>query len=144
MIEMIKGVLIGVLSTAVVAGFGYVMVVKVNQEKIANIESMLKEHNGKMSKSDATIGALKLFVVAAHPERDYMPIVSAEKLKAMHSDEIITLAAEISESNSRDSWVKESEDSSVINGMIIRYDLTEDDMKNIYDTAVNASYSTEE
>jgi hypothetical protein len=140
--DIVKGVLIGVISSAVVAGLGYILIVKENQIKIDNIEKILTKYDSQMEKSGETISALKLFVVSAHPDKNYMPIASAKKLEAMDTGAIEVIAASMSKAENKETWFASFYTASSLQPIKDEYELTNEDLGNFYD-AVELSVQSE-
>ena len=127
--DIAKGVLIGVISSAILGGFGYIFVVKENQTKIASIEKSLETMSDDMSKSGESMIALKLFVVSAHPNKDYIPLASAKKLGALEPAEIQLLASGLS---SAASGKIDTFSGQALSDLIATHGLTENDLRNYF------------
>ncbi|KKL83822.1 hypothetical protein LCGC14_1970930, partial [marine sediment metagenome] len=100
--DIAKGVIIGAVTVGLPLFFGYIFVVKENQLKIAGIEKELTRYNNQMGRTGGAISALKLFVVTAHPDKDYISLASARKLQTLKPSEIMVLASELSKIESQD------------------------------------------
>jgi hypothetical protein len=142
MSDVAKGVLIGIIISAIVAGFGYVILVKENQIKIDNIEKLLGKYDDQMEKSGKTLNALTLFVVSAHPDKNFMPIASARKLEAMDSDAIEVIATSMSKVDNKDAWFASFQAALPLKTIKDAYKLTNEDLENFYN-AVEASGKNE-
>mgnify|MGYP005989476253 CR=1 FL=1 len=112
--DVTKQVLVAVITAAVLGFFGYIFVVKENQIKIEQLEKNLAKESESMAKSitditkklDAhyngikssigesrsTIDSLKLFVVAAHPNRNHLSLTASAKLQSLNSNQFNVLA----------------------------------------------------
>jgi hypothetical protein len=112
--DVTKQVLVTLITAAVLGFFGYIFVVKENQIKIEQLEkSIAKEsesvaksitditnkldvhYNGiksSIGESRSTIDSLKLFVVAAHPNRDHISLTASAKLQSLNSNQFNVLA----------------------------------------------------
>lgn len=138
--DVVKGIFVGVISTILVSGVGYIFIVKENQMKIDNIEKILSNYDGEMEASGKSINALKLFVVSAHPDKDYIPIASASKLQRMSAKEVSVLAAAMQVDADVPALVGDKMlKSNSARTIIKEYDLTKEDLE-VYYKAINASY----
>jgi hypothetical protein len=97
--EIVKGVAIAVLTTGIVAALGYVFLIKENQVKLEYLEKGLNRIESSIKSSSSSIDAIKLFVVAAHPNRNYLPISSSEKLGKLNPNELTVFAQGLSNIN---------------------------------------------
>lgn len=112
--DVTKQVLVAVITAVILGFFGYTFVVKENQIKIAQLEKSLTKESESMAKSiteiskkldihyngikssigesRSTIDSLKLFVVAAHPNRDHISLTASVKLQSLNSNQFNVLA----------------------------------------------------
>lgn len=117
--EISKQVIGGVTTALILSLLGYVFVVKDNQNKIGELERLLKEQATTTSKeiaelnikldnaqnltashfekNQSTIDALKLFVVAAHPTKSHVTLASYSKLQSLQPSEFGILTLGLSE-----------------------------------------------
>ena len=136
MSDIMKGVLTGVLCTALVSGVGYVFLVKENQIKISNLEKTITKIADSMDDSGESINALKLFVVSAHPSKNYMPLASAKKLGSFKPSEMEILASELMPNEGNKFNVKAVNFSEDLKPIIEKYKLNNEDL-NSYFNIVN-------
>ncbi len=108
-------ILITIISAAIISAVGYIFVVKENQLKIQQLEQNLAKESASMTKSvtaisqklddyyggiqsnigesRSTIDAIKLFIVAAHPDREHISLAASTKLQTLSSSQLNVLAA---------------------------------------------------
>lgn len=151
-------VLSSILTVLILAIVGYVFVVKENQIKIDTLENLVKGQsesverglreldaaldthieklNGSLERHRTSVDSLKLFVVSAHPDRDYVSLVSSRKLQSLNPLEFEVLANGLHEyKRSGLEGVKKMEFGEEFETLIIQHDLNETDL-NSYIEAV--------
>ncbi|WP_061036301.1 MULTISPECIES: hypothetical protein [Vibrio] len=85
--EIIKNVLSTVIGAAIVAGFGYVLVVKENQIKIEELQNAINQQSINLAafsdRQDVAINSIRLFVVSNHPNKDHSTLLSQVSLRKL-------------------------------------------------------------
>ena len=131
--EIYKGVLIGLVTIAIPALLGYVWLIRENQIRIQTIQRDIESLSSRVERGNESLNALKLFVVSAHPDRNYISITSAGKLQDLTAGEINTLAAEIDKySTARAFSLSASKDNPQINDIMARYQIDQNDLRNYW------------
>jgi len=128
-----KGVLTGILCTALVSGVGYVFLVKENQIKISNLEKSIIKISDSLDDSGKSISALKLYVVSAHPSKDYMSLASAKKLGSFKPSEIVMLASELIPNEGNQFNLKTINFSEDLKPIIEKYSINNEDLNSYFD-----------
>lgn len=161
------GIAVGssLLAALVLAIAGYIFVVKENQIRIDSLEKLVKgqsesvedglkeldaafdTHIEKLNRSldrhRTSVDSLKLFVVAAHPDRDYVSLVSSRKLQSLNSVEFEVLANGLNEyKHSGLDGVMKTKYGAEFETLLIQHDLNETDLQS-YLEAVGQSPETQ-
>ena len=148
------GIAVGssLLTALVLAIAGYVFVVKENQIRIESLEKLVKSQsesvenglkeldsaldkhaeqlNGSLERHRTSVNSLKLFVVAAHPDRDYVSLVSSRKLQSLNPAEFEVLANGLTEyKQSGLVGVRQTEYGDEFEALIMQHDLNESDLQ---------------
>lgn len=90
---MVREFLISAIGGSIVALAGYLLIVKENQVKIDYLSQQVKELQEFESGTRNALAATKLFVVSAHPERDFSALTSLKKIQDTKYKEIEVMAA---------------------------------------------------
>ena len=117
--QILAGVITTIVTAVVIGIFAYVLIIKENQLKISHLETQLTQQSeiaskeidklgakldklqesidSNVDKSQSSIDALKLFVVAAHPQRNNGVLTSYNKLQNLNPLEFSTLSSGLHE-----------------------------------------------
>lgn len=148
------GIAVGasLLTASILAIVGYVFVVKENQIRIETLENLVKSQsesveegledldtaldthidklNSSLERQRTNVDSLKLFVVAAHPDRDYVSLVSSRKLQSLKPAELEVLANGLNEYKQRGlEGVRKTEYGEEFETLIMQHDLNETDLQ---------------
>ncbi|WP_421911685.1 hypothetical protein [Marinobacter sp.] len=148
------GIAVGssLLTALVLAIAGYIFVVKENQIRIDSLEKLvegqsesvegglkeldaaldthIEKLNSSLERHRTSVDSLKLFVVAAHPDRDYVSLVSSRKLQSLSSVEFEVLANGLNEyKHSGLEGVMKTEYGEEFETLLIQHDLNEIDLQ---------------
>lgn len=145
------------VGTTIVASFilgiaGYILVVKENQIRIQTLENTLKSQSeilakrlddlnlqfgthidkldNTLEKNRSSVDSLKLFVVAAHPDKSHVSLISSLKLQSLSPDEFDVLAngLNIYKKGAGIEEVKHTEYGSKFEKLIQKHELNEIDL----------------
>jgi len=131
--EIGKGVLIGLIIAAISAVLGYFCLVRENQIRIQTIQRDIENLSSRVERGNESLNALKLFVVSAHPDRNYIPLTSAGKLQDLTAGEINTLAGQIDKyTTARAFSLNAQKDNLKINDIMTKYQIDQNDLRNYW------------
>lgn len=103
----IPGMILGIVATLILSGFGYVWVIRDNSkdlehlsQQMSALESRQKEHIGRLEtnlkESGEQLGKLRIFIATMHPERYTNDVGSAQRLKDLPPEDLDVFATSMS------------------------------------------------
>lgn len=140
---MIKEITVAVVSAAVIAITGYILVIKENQLKIEFLTEKIAELKEISTNTQGSLNATKLFIASAHPKRDISSLASLEKLKDATPSEYTILGTALAKENIKFGVNNEIKTTSPqFRAFIAKYDLNKNDIET-YSIIAKASEANE-
>jgi hypothetical protein len=140
--EITKGILIGLITTAIIAGFGYVCLVRENQLRIQIMQRDMDRLSSQVESGNNSLNAIKLFVVSAHPDRNMLPVSSAKKLQRLEPKEIATLAAHIGRYSSATAFSQRvCNDDPLLGSFLVYNEIDQNDLQNYWHMARDQKFN---
>ncbi len=134
--EITRGILIGLITTAIIAGFGYVWLVRENQLRIQIMQRDMDRLSFQVESGNNSLYAIKLFVVSAHPDRNMLPVSSANKLQRLEPKEMATLAALIGRYSSAKAFSQRvPNDDPRLGSFLANHEINQNDLQNYWHMA---------
>ncbi|MFE4105285.1 hypothetical protein [Almyronema epifaneia] len=91
--QITRDVITAVISAVVVGLGGYFLIAHQNQIEISHLQADIRELKDLAKESNLELSRTKLFIAAAHPSQDIGSLASLQKLDALTTAELDTLAS---------------------------------------------------
>jgi len=131
--EIVKGVIVAIVIAVIFGVFRYIWLIKEIQINIQALKRDTESLSSNLGCMNESLNALKLFVVSAHPDRNYVSIKSAGKLKKLTAGELGTLAAEMDKYPTAKAFsINAQKGNSQINDILIKHQIDQNDLLNYW------------
>lgn len=90
--DILKGVLIGVIPTAIIAFLGYIWVIKENQLSIDLLKEEVRSISANQDERSKSVNSIKLFIASAHPNKDLSPLLTSTRISELSSKEVADIS----------------------------------------------------
>jgi len=131
--EIVKSVLIALVTAVILGVFSYTWLIKENQLRAQILQRDLESLSSRVERVNESLNALKLFVASAHPDRNFISITSAEKLQKLTAIELGTLSLQIDKYPTAKAFsLNAKKDNPQINDIMTKHQIDQNDLRDYW------------